>query len=217
MTIALVLALTYLLMGCKALPTHHSASSDNLSDAQKMFEAGEIHSAKKITQAFLEDNPGNSEGVQLMARILDEEISQYKEAFETTAPEEIDQDLQAQQIKTWLEQGRSLLEIGEVDEAALTVENIFQYEPQHAEASALMDKIKNQALVQGKRDIENYSEIIHTEVEVRVARYKTQAREWMEEEKWGAARLASEKVLMLQPDDEEAHQLLKEIKAQRHD
>lgn len=219
MTRTLALTMACLLVGCKALPTQES-SSDNppsLAEAQKMFEAGEIYRAKRLTHAFLEAHPDNADGTQLMARILDEEITRYKEAFESTAPEELTETEQEEQIKTWLERGKLLLEVREYDEAALAVENVFLYDSQHAEASALMDQIKNYAMRQGKREASDYSEIVHTEVEGRLSRYKKQARDWAEEGKWGAARLAVEKILMLAPDDEEALELLKAIKEQRRD
>ena len=151
-----------------------------------------------------------------MGQILETEISQHKEAFESKTPEEWSDEAREGQVKTLLERGKSLLEIGAYEEAVFTVESVFQYDPQNAEASALMDKIRNRAVKDGKRQISDRSEIVQSEVEGRVSLYKRQAKAWMTEDKWGAARLAVEKILMLRPEDDEALKLLEDIKSERH-
>ncbi len=219
MTKTLVLTMACLMMGCRSLPTPDTSSdeSSSLAHAQKLYEEGDLYAAKRLTREFLESHPDDAQGTQLMGLILDEETSQYKEAFETQTPEELAEDEKNDAIKTGMERGRSLLEIGEFDEAARAVESVFQYDAQHRGASALMDEIKNEAMKQGKRESSDYSEIVHSEVEGRSFRYKQQARTWIEAGKWGGARLAVEKALMLNPEDEEALDLLKQIKAQRQD
>jgi tetratricopeptide (TPR) repeat protein len=212
----LVLTMAYLASGCKAMPPQASSQSlSSLAEVQYLLDSGELYEAKKLTKEYLAAHPEDAEGVHMMAQILDREITRHKETFETTAIEELTKDEQSDHIKTWMERGQSLLEIGAYDEAALAVENVFQYDANHAEASALMDRIKEQAFQAGKKELSGESEIVQTEVEGRVARYKRQAKTWMEEEKWGAARLAAEKILMLRPEDEEGLELLKQIKAQR--
>jgi tetratricopeptide (TPR) repeat protein len=218
MTKTLVLTMACLLMGCKTLPSPQSSSeSVSLSDAEKMLEAGEVFRAKSITHKFLEEHPEDFEAVQLMGRILDEEISLHKEAFENALPEDLTPDERQEQVKTLMERGKSLLEIGEYDQAAMTIESVFQYDPDNAEASALLDSIKNEAITTGKKEMADQTEIVQSETDVRVGTYRRQARKWLEEGKLGAARLAVEKILMLKPEDEEALELLKTIKAQRHD
>ena len=123
---------------------------------------------------------------------------------------------QEDQIKTLMERGNSLLEIGAYEEAAATIETIFQYDPNNAQASKLMDEIQGRAVKAGKQQISDHAEIVHTEVEGRVSLYKRQAKTWIAEHKWGAARLAVEKILMLQPEDEEGLKLLEEIQSEKH-
>ena len=149
-----------------------------------------------------------------MGQILEAEISQHKEAFETKAPEEWNEAEQADQIKTLMERGKSLYQMGAYDEAARTIESIFEFDPYNAQASQLLDEIQSRAVREGKDEISGRSAIVHAEVESRVLTYKTQAKTWIQEGKWGAARLAVEKILMLQPEDEEALKMLEDVKSE---
>ena len=67
----------------------------------------------------------------------------------------------------------------------------------------------------GKQDISNHAALVNQEVQDRVAVYKQQAQTWIEEGKFGAARLAAEKALLLKPEDDDTLKLLDEIKAHR--
>ena len=206
-----------LIMGSKTILAQSvsSDSSSKLKTARQFLEAGELFQAKKITEDFLKDHPGHAEAVRLMADILDKEFSQYKEVFKDQAVEELVPDAKEAQVKTWMERGHSLMERGEYDEASATVENVFQYHPQDAKASALLDEIKQRAWKDGKKQIADERLIVDNEVQDRVTIYKEQARTWMQEGKFGAAHLAAQKILILKPDDKEALELLNETNPQK--
>lgn len=214
MTRILALTILSLLISCEAFAFQiaFAANDNSLNEAKRYFQAGETYQAKKRINAYLKSNPKNYEAQKLMAQILDQEIAQHKEAFQGQAPEEVPADRNEQEIKTWLERGRALLEAGEYDEAALAVENVFRYDPKNEEASRLMDIIRGNAWKDGKKEILSNNRLVEEEVTDRVSIYKRQARKWLEQGKPGAARLAVEKVLLLSPEDKESLQMLQQIK-----
>lgn len=193
-------------------PTLSSSDPSSLLAARKSLAAGELYQAKKITNEFLEDNPESDEAQALMAKILDEEIAQHKEVFESKAPEEFTDEERQNEIKTWLERGKSLLEIEEYEEAIMAVENVFQYEPENPEASRLMDEIKQRGYKVGKKELFTSQELISEEVDDRITIYRKQMRDWMMNGQRGAAGLAAEKILMLRPEDNEARSVLEQTR-----
>ena len=208
------LALICLMVGCKAIEHPGLSSSDptSLLAARKSLEAGELYQAKKLTNEFLEVNPEDDEAQQLMAKILDEEIAQHMEIFKSKAVEEFTDDERENEIKTWLERGKALLEIGEYEEAMLAAENDFQYEPENQEASRLMDEIKRQGYKVGKKELFTSQELISEEVDDRIGIYRKQMRDWMMNGQRGAAGLAAKKILMLRPEDNEARNVLEQTR-----
>lgn len=195
-------------------PMAFAETPKSLGDAEKYLKAGETYQAKKITRSYLKEDPLNSDGQKMMARILNQEFAQYKAAQITQVPEELSQAGKHKQAKTWLERSKSLMELGQYDEAALAAEHVFQYEPENQEATALIDQIRGRAWKYQKKEISSEEQLLHEEITDRVAVYKNQAVQWMQEGKLGAARLAIEKALLLEPENKEALRLRQQIRNQ---
>ncbi len=201
-------------MGCQTTSQPAVDELPTLIQIQQYFEAGELYHAKKLASAFLNENPNDVEAQLLMAKILEEEIAQHKDAFDTKALEELDSDEKTLEAKTWLERSQGFLDAGQYEQAAWAAEKVFQFDPHNQKASQLLDRIKKDAWVYGKKQIDTGNNMIEDEVGDRVAIYRRQASQWMAERKWGAARFAVEKILLLLPEDKDALNLLKTIKSQ---
>ena len=76
-----------------------------------------------------------------------------------------------------------------------------------------MDDIRNQALSTGKEQALIANRVVRTEIDERVAEYYKQAEEDMRKGRWGSARLAVDKILLLSPEEDKALQLRETLRA----
>ncbi len=183
----------------------------DLEAARLHMEAGELFRAKKMTQSLLEDKPENEEVQKLMAQVLEREITRRKELLQDKAPEEFNEDERQSEARTWLERAEALYTEGHLEEAYLAAEKVFLYEPGNARASALLDDLKTQMMLQGKKEGMVIHEMMRDETLLRVDRYHTQAREALAKGRLGEAKLAVNKILLLEPEDREGLKLFKEL------
>ena len=200
----------FIASGCATLPQktpQAAVPAVSIEDARSAADEGELYEARRKTEEILKADPGNQDAQLLMAKIIDEEIARHKETFETTAPEEFTQEQKTEEAKTWLERARGLLALQEYDEAMLAAEKVFLTDPDNTEASALVDEIRNEALATGKEQMLIQNQVTRSEIDDRVKEYYMQVEDWMRREKWGAARITVDKILMLSPEDEKALQL----------
>lgn len=192
---------------------HGSKSSQTVEEARKDLEDGDLYQARKKIQKLLKKNPSDTEAQRLMAEIIDQEIARHKEVFENNAPEELPRDAKQEEIRTWLERGKTLMELKRYEEALLATERVFAYDPQNMQASRLSDEIRSRAVKAGKQQMLIEREIYKEQVTEKVGSYTKKARFWINQNRWGAAKLAVDKTLLLQPFNKEALQLQKEIEA----
>lgn len=169
---------------------------------EKIFEA------KRWAEKAVTARPNHPAAQTLMAKVLDREIAREKSLLDEKLPEEFTSQEKKLEIKTWLERSRGFLEAREYDEALLAAEKVFQLDANHAEASRLMDEIKQRARADGKDESVFLQEIYEQEIQTRIQQYQKQARNWMENNRLGAARLTLEKILILDPENREAQKLL---------
>lgn len=195
-------------------PLAFGENPKSLRDAEKYLKAGEIYQAKKITRRYLKNDPTNFDGQKMMALVLNQEFAQYKAAQATQVPEELSQSAKHKEAKTWLERSKSMMELGQFDEAALAAEHVFQFEPENEEATALIDQIRGKAWKYQKKELSSEHQLLEEEIAGRVAIYKKQALKWMQDDKPGAAKLAIEKALLLDPENKEALRLRQQIRNQ---
>lgn len=199
-------------------PSEELNLTSRLLNAQELLAGGHLYEAKKETQAILETHPDHFEAQQLMGKILDQEISNYKEAIANPPAEELSAAEKKLRVKTWLERGKSLLDEGFYDQAAEAVENVFTLDAHNQEASRLLDTIKQKAWERGKQEIMSGKAVARAEADDRVTLYHTQAKEAFLQGRLGEAQLTVEKILLLSPEDEEALDLQKQIqKRQNHE
>lgn len=127
---------------------------------------------------------------------------------EMKSPEEWSPAEKSKQIKTWLERSRGYLEKSQFDEALREAEQIFRIEADHLEASRLVDEIKEKARGRGEEEGLFLQGVYQEEIKERVGRYAGEAETHLRAGRLGAARMAVEKLLLLDPENREGHRLL---------
>ena len=206
-----VVLLMWLVAGCRTLSIDHPTPS--LSKVQKYMETGELYRARKMMASYLLQHPEDSGAPKIMAEIIDLEIARHKDLLEEKVVEEFSVDEKDIEARNWLERAQMLFELKQYDEAALAAEKVFLYDPENLKASELIDRIKNRALLEGRREIVLRQQIAHSEIQDRVLEYLKQTEAWIRSGRWGAAKLAVEKILLLDPENKEGLGLHDQIRA----
>jgi tetratricopeptide (TPR) repeat protein len=156
----------------------------------------------------LEMKPGSREAQELMAKVIDQEIANERALNPTQPPEELSPSIKNLQIKTWLERSRSLIQLQEWDQARQAAEQVFRLDPENRESSRLIDEIKDRVRKQGKKEGLFVQDLYQEESDSRIQRYLWQAEGGLAKDRWGAARLAVEKALILDPKNARGRKLL---------
>ncbi len=191
-----------------------AAKSPSASEIRRDLEEGDLYTARKKAQKLLENKPGDSEIQKLMAEVIDQEIARHKEIFTNTVPEELPESAKEEETATWIERAKTLLRLKRYDEAALAAEKVFTYDPENQAASRLMDEIRGSAIKEGKQELLVRHQMYQSEAKERVRLYLDQATQFVAEKRWGAARLALEKTLLLDSANKRASKMYESI--QRH-
>ncbi|MDP3919999.1 MAG: hypothetical protein Q8R76_04235 [Candidatus Omnitrophota bacterium] len=212
MSATLTLLLIGLLTGCRTL-SQGATSTVSVENAQRYLRAGEIFQARQMAEQILYREPGNLEAERLMAQVLEQEISRQQEIFESTPVEEMTREERSAEARSWVERAQALYELGQQEQALTAAEKVFIYQPTNLEASHLVDSIKQSIHEGGRDETQILKRAYESQIQDRIAVYKRQANLWVSEEKWGAARLAVEKVLLLSPEDTEAKELYEDIQS----
>lgn len=182
-----------------------------MSRAERALKEDRIFEAKRWITEVLETKPHHLEAQKLMAKVLDREIVREKSLPLGKPPEEFNAKEKKLQIKTWLERSEGFLQAHEFDQALLSAEQVFQLDPGNLEASQKIDEIKAQARAEGKEESLFLQDLYDEEIQTRVHRYHEQAKAWLEAHRLGAARLAAEKILLLNPKDADARRLIAQL------
>ena len=183
-------------------------------EARDLLEAGELYRARKLTESLLRERPGDPETEELMAKILEKEIVRQKEAFESKPPEESTKEEKKAAVRTWLERSEAYTQIGQYDLAIEAAEKVFLYEPENEKASRLIDETKGKAVKEGRKEDLIRQRMLRDEAEARLERYREQTQEAVQAGRWGVAKVAVEKILLLAPEDPDALKLQERIEAQ---
>ena len=204
-----LIAAVLLTVSCSASRTQAPLSYEaRLKRAEVALKGEKILEARKWAGEALTLKPERLEGQKLMAKILDREIAREKSLSRRDTLEELSSQEKRLQVKTWLERAQGFLEINQFDEALLAAEQVFLLDPENPEASRWVDEIKDKARKQGQEESLFLKDLYTQEIHLRIQRYTQQAETWLREGRWGAARLAIEKILFLDPKNRSGHRLL---------
>ncbi len=213
---------TIIFSGCAHKNTASSAlktpTLSPLEKAQMAYHDGEYYSARTQVQAVLNQDPENTVAQQLMADVLDKEIERQKEAVISTSPDNNDKEVSSSteeanqtEVKNWLDRSRMLLHQNQYDLALFAAEKVFIYDANNREASFLIDDIKEAAMKSGKADTLFLSKMYQEEIGDRVKKYRSEAKDLMDQDKNEQAKFDLQKILTLEPEDPEALRLLREL------
>ncbi len=114
-------------------------------------------------------------------------------------------------IQTLNERAEEYLRNGKFAEASETAQEVFQYEPGNARASKLIDKITDAQGKEAEREGGLLREMYRDEMTGRMDTYRREARRAIDEKRYGQARFALEKMLLLEPNDPEANRLYSSV------
>src|SRR3989338_6998211 len=107
--------------------------------------------------------------------------------------------------KTELQKAKQYADQGEHYRARKTAsKKVFSYEPENAETSRLIDEIRKTAMKDGQAEVLVRNKIAREESRERVGAYLLEARKGLQTGRVGAAGLALNKILLLDPENEEA-------------
>jgi len=209
-TLVISLVAAVLLMASCSTPSPQAPLSyeAKLRRGETALQRERIFEARKWASEALALEPGRPEGQRLMAKILDREIAREKSLSRRDTLEELSSQEKGQQMKTWFERAEGFLEAHQFDEALFAAEQIFQLDPENPEASRLVDEIKEKARKQGREESLFVKHLYQQEIHSRIQRYTREAERALGEERCGAARLATEKVLLLDPKNRAGERLL---------
>ena len=200
--------------GCATLPdSAFTDSKGELQKARQLADQGEYYRARKTASGVLQRNPDDPEAKQLIADVINQEVAQYKELFESKAPEELTGDQQSSEVQAWLERSRSLLQIQEYDEALTAAEKVFSYDAENLEASRLIDEIRKIAMKDGQAEVLVRNKMAREESNERVGAYLIQARKAIQAGRVGEARLTLNKILLLEPENREALEMRSQLES----
>ena len=90
-------------------------------------------------------------------------------------------------------------------------ESIFLLNPEHQGASERIDRLKKRMMKEGKSETDLVTRVYDSEIDMRVRAYLKQAKEFMEAGKIGQARLALQKLLLINPLHQEAEKLYQKL------
>ncbi len=183
-----------------------------LKRAEAALKDGRAFEARKWAGEVLSEHPKNLQGQKLMAKVIEKETMTEKSIPELTKiPEELDSQEKSLAVKTWLERGQGFLQMNRFDEALQAAEQVFLLDPGNLEASRLVDEIKKNAREQGKEESVFVQSLYQEEIDRRIERYKEQASAALESHHYASARLAVEKLLVLDPKNRDGQRLLQAL------
>ena len=198
-----------------AANTDPQPAASLLEEARVLLQEDEIHQAKEKIREFIDTHPGDKEAWDLMAQAIDREIAGQRETEVNKIIEEYTERERQDATKTWLERAGALSDAGRYGEALLAAEKVFLFDPENAQASRMIDQIRKEAYAAGKGESLAVQRIYQGEIDVRAQIYLEQAQDWLEMGRVGAATLALEKVLLLDPENGRALKLYEQIRTKR--
>ncbi len=128
--------------------------------------------------------------------------------------EEYTQEEKRQKGIELLNLGDELLDKKDYDEALATYEQVFLMDPENRKASAKIDILKKQMTKEGRSEAGVVKAVYEEESKQRVRGYWSETREYLKNKKYGQARLALEKILLLDPVNQEAQDLYEKLKTE---
>lgn len=187
-------------------------SEMSLMEAQVYLADQDYEKAEKVTRQILEKSRGNEAAEKFMAQVIQAQGRHTNSGLTLKPLEEMSSEEKRLEIERWMERTRSFLALGHYEEAVAAVEKVFLYQSYHPQASRLLDEIHEKALQEGHKDLAALEQAAQEEIKMRIKNYRRQAKQRLSQGQWGHARVAIDKILMLDPSDREALRLKEGLK-----
>ena len=125
--------------------------------------------------------------------------------------EELDREEKQMMISQLLEEGDRYLKEKNYNLANASYESVFLLEANHLEASQRIDRLKKRMVQEGKSETELVTRVYDAEIEGRVQVYLKEAKQLISEQKLNQARFTLQKLLLVNPLNEEARKLYDDL------
>lgn len=179
-----------------------------MAQANKYLAQSEFYKAGQTAsrlQGYFPDDPQIRE---LVTHVQVRQAKRYKDLRGSlSGMTDMTQREKQDAIQTLNERAEEYLRSGKYAEAAEMAQEVFQYEPGNSRASKMMDKITDAEGKEAEREDGLLRGVYRDEMTERMEVYRREARRAMDNERYGQARFAIEKMLLLEPNDPEANRL----------
>lgn len=145
--------------------------------------------------------------------ILSLKAEPAKEGEAHKLAEEYTQKEKTKYVKELLELGDQQFDQKNYDQALAAYEQVFSMDPENKKASAKLDILKKQMMKEGKDETGVVKEIYDEEAKERIRGYWADVQAYLKNKKYGQARFTLEKILLLDPFNQEASSLYEKLKA----
>ena len=126
--------------------------------------------------------------------------------------EELDHEEREREIERLLVLGERYEEMKQYDLAGDAYETIFLLDADHNEASQRLDRLKKTMLKEGKAEREIVGGMYEAEIDSRRNVYWSELEKLVSHKRWSQARFTLEKILLLDPLNQEATKMHMELK-----
>ena len=135
----------------------------------------------------------------------------FADASSPTVLEELSPEEKQTMIQELLREGDQYRIQKSYNLANAAYEEVFTLEPNHPIASRRIDELKKQMLREGKHETQIVEGMYGGEINMRTQQYRAQADAFLKEGKLGQARLTLQKLLLLDPLDDQAQKKYQEL------
>ncbi len=183
------------------------AKNKEMAQARKDLAQGEVSKAAEAAGHVQEFFPEDPQVRGLVTEIRARQDESYRQAKTELAEDDMSERERRDAIQTLVERGEAFFQQGQYAEAADAAQEIFRYESGNGQASKLIDRISQAERKEAKREEGVLRDVYRGEMTDRMDAYRREAQQAMDAERWGRARFAIEKMLLLEPSDAEANRL----------
>ncbi len=206
-----ILLIVLMMLTCGFIGLGHkkmneSEKNKQMAEVQKRLEAGEFYKASQLAERIHQEFPQDPETTALLQEVSLRQEERYTQ-LNTNPVEEMDERERLDALKTSEERAQELFRAGRYAEASDAAQDVFRYDPNSAKASKILDRVGQAARKEAKREEGIMSGVYKDELSGRADAYRQEARRAMDEDQWGRARFAVEKLLILAPNDPEGNRL----------
>ncbi len=202
----MVMLLTSGFIGLGHKKMNESQKKDQMNEVRKLLNEGQFYKAGQMAAKIQKQFPQDPQAVDLLKEIDTRREMRHKQILSDPTEELTDTERQ-DAIKTGEERAKGFLRSRHYGEAADSAQEIFRYDPNNRTASKILDQVSQASHKEAQHEEALLRHVYRDELTERLETYRQEAHQFMDQEQWGRARFAVEKMLILAPSDSEAKRL----------